>query len=114
MTTITRNRQAFRSTSYAGHFSDAVTYPDLVKIFGEPHYEASGDDKTDFEWELDVDGMITTIYNYKTGPAYAGAEGIPVEDHRGEDLHIGGDSEAFYKLIAYVAEKLAVDNPIRT
>lgn len=63
-----------------------VSYEALVAALGEP---LEGEYKTDAEWHLRFpDGDIATIYNYKTGPNYLGAEGTPVDEIR--DWHVGG------------------------
>jgi len=63
------------------------SYSDLVKAFGQP---GSGDEyKVDAKWEIVFDdGLIATIYNYKTGKNYNGPSGLIVEKIR--DWHIGG------------------------
>lgn len=62
-------------------------YSTLVSIFG-PAGEGDGE-KTDAEWVLQFeDGKVATIYNYKDGVAYNGAEGTATEEIT--DWHIGG------------------------
>ena len=53
-------------------------YYQLVDIFGEPT-ESDGY-KVDAEWYIEFeDGTVGTIYNWKNGPNYCGADGTPVE-----------------------------------
>ena len=77
-----------------------ISYDDLVNVLGEPHSDGDGY-KTDAEWDLLFeDGTIATIYNYKTGKNYLGAEGVSLKEER--DWHIGGfdkDSVMCIKLI---------------
>jgi hypothetical protein len=67
-------------------------YADLVAVFGEPN--ARGDEhKIDAEWVMTFTSFgfsreVATIYNYKTGRNYLGAEGRAVEDIA--DWHVGG------------------------
>ena len=53
-------------------------YHDLLETFGEPT-ESDGY-KVDAEWVLEfADGTVATIYNWKNGINYWGADGTPVE-----------------------------------
>lgn len=65
-----------------------TSYADLVACFGEP--VANFDDyKCDCEWNIKfADGVVASIYNWKNGRNYLGAEGLDVEDIT--DWHIGG------------------------
>lgn len=83
-----------------------VSYADLVKLFGEPEPHVKGDGKTDAEWHLTFQSFgqfeeVATIYNYKDGPNYLGAEGTPVEQIR--DWHIGGRRG---DVVGYIASML--------
>ncbi len=83
-------------TSLQGYI--LTTYKKLVDTFGEPSHDGDGY-KTDAEWVLtdEKDCTVVTIYNYKNGPNYCGAEGIPVEDIL--EWHIGGRSELAVDLV---------------
>ena len=58
-----------------------ATYQELVEVFGEPiRYASDGTthmhNKVDAEWRITFeDGTKATIYNYKNGLNYLGAEG---------------------------------------
>jgi len=58
-----------------------ATYQELVEVFGEPiRHESDGtthmSNKVDAEWRISFeDGTVATIYNYKNGLNYLGAEG---------------------------------------
>ena len=71
-------------------------YNDLVRLFGQP---TTGDKyKTDAEWLIEFDtGFVATIYNYKDGRNYLGADGIPTEQIR--DWHVGGASNLVVGLV---------------
>lgn len=68
-----------------------VSYQKLVEVFGKPN--AKGDEyKIDAEWIVFTVSGVATIYNWKDGKNYLGAEeGLPVEDIT--DWHIGGHSD---------------------
>ena len=74
----------FVSTSLAGYIE--VPYDNIVDLLGEPN--SQGDDyKTDAEWEIEMNGKVMTIYNYKSGKNYCGSEGLETEDIT--EWHIG-------------------------
>ena len=77
-------------------------YMELVELFGEP---TNGDGyKVDAEWTVKFkDGTIATIYNYKTGKNYNGAEGEETEKIR--DWHIGGHDKNAYERVMEVIVK---------
>ena len=64
-----------------------ANYKDLKKIFGKP---TDGDGyKVDAEWEIEFeDGVVCTIYNYKSGRNYNGRNGTPKTQIT--NWHIGG------------------------
>ena len=72
-----------------------ATYSELVEIFGEPtRFEKTNefDNKVDAEWAIKFeDGTIATIYNYKNGLNYLGAEGKRLMEIH--NWNIGGHSE---------------------
>ena len=60
-----------------------ATYHELVEIFGEPtRYEPDEyENKIDALWAIKFeDGTVATIYNYKNGLNYLGAEGKRVSE----------------------------------
>ena len=72
-------------TSLSGYVSE--DYNTLCTLFGEPT-ESDGY-KVDAEWAIEFsDGKVATIYNWKDGKNYCGANGLNVEDIK--EWHIGG------------------------
>lgn len=67
-----------------------ITYDDLINIFGEPVFK--GGDKINFEWVVEFDGDIFTIYDWKYPDANF------VKDKLGHDggisFHVGGKTYA--------------------
>lgn len=73
-------------TSLQGYIR--TSYADLVGCFGEPT-DCYDDYKSDAGWDITfADGVVATVYNWKDGPNYCGADGTPVEYIR--EWHIGG------------------------
>ena len=65
-------------------------YKALVKLLGKPN--RLGDEyKVDAEWEIEVNGKVLTIYNYKDGKNYNGKSGIATTKLR--DWHIGASED---------------------
>ena len=82
-------------TSLQGYIK--TSYRDLVNCFGEPTSDGDGY-KVDAEWELTFeDGTVATIYNWKDGRNYCGADGLPVEQIT--DWHVGGKSTRAVRLV---------------
>ena len=66
-------------------------YIELIAIFGAPTPEFD-DLKSDAEWHIKFDDdTIATIYNYKNGRNYLGAQANHVRDIK--NWHVGGYSE---------------------
>ena len=86
----------FHGTCLQGRID--ATFKELSSIFGEPH-EGDGY-KVDAEWDVRFgDGTVATVYNWKDGPNYNGADGTPVEHIT--DWHVGGiDRKAFERIEA--------------
>jgi hypothetical protein len=85
------------NTIYGTHLQGNVgaTYLELVEIFGEPTkfmWSKESDNKVDVQWAIKFeDGTIATIYNYKNGLNYLGAEGKRLMEMH--NWNIGGHSE---------------------
>lgn len=71
-----------------------VSYSDLVSAFGPPTYHGDGD-KTQAEWDLRINGVMCTIYDWKEYNRRPEAV---------RDWHIGGTS---YDAVDMVKESLA-------
>jgi hypothetical protein len=73
-------------TSLQGYIR--TSYDVLRGCFG-PTTDQHDDYKSDASWTVTfADGVVVTIYNWKDGHAYCGADGLDVEDIT--EWHIGG------------------------
>ena len=82
-------------TSYLADLE--ITYQELVDLFGEPTIETDGY-KVDAEWHISFrepgsnwtgpEDAFVTIYNYKNGKNYCGADGLNLADIT--SWHVGG------------------------
>ena len=64
-----------------------ATVNQLTKAFGEPYNNNTGEDKVNFEWEMETDeGEVFTIYDWK--------EGRPIGRDEFVTWHIGAKSKS--------------------
>ena len=86
--TVDQSHQKTNGTSLQGYIQ--VEFDLLRELFGNPH-ESDGY-KTDAEWAIEFeDGTIATIYNYKDGHNYLGADGFNINQIT--NWHIGGKNK---------------------
>ena len=78
------------------------SFDQLVKAFGMPMFDASGDDKVKAEWHIEFDdGSIATIYDWKSN----------LDPRSNTDWHIGGFAKNNPKdNILSVLALIAMDN----
>ena len=67
-------------TGCQGYLPEGTRYEDIVRVFGEPQLAGSPDNKIKAEWVGRINGLVFTIYDYKS----------PLEPQRNTDWHIGG------------------------
>ena len=67
-----------------------TTYKELKAVFGQPNGDASDDGKTRKEWCFHIDGIVCTIYDWKTGRR-------PLK--RITRWNVGGSSRLSYRLV---------------
>ena len=91
LTPAKRNDADLWGTSVMGRMK--ISYKELVKKLGKPHYGVSSDDKVSCEWVFSTPAGTMTIYDYKE-------YGTPPENIT--NWHIGGKGEA----VLTVAEAL--------
>jgi len=96
----------FNGTSLTGYINGS--YNELTDVFGEPTAETDGY-KTDAEWLIELindEGEVEhvfTIYNYKDGKNYCGADGLNVQDIT--DWHVGSRAGAAIYELDYLFEQ---------
>jgi hypothetical protein len=77
----------WKATCLKGYIK--TTYANLVAKLGESNVKCDGY-KTDAEWWLLTPAGMTTIYNYKDGTNYLGADGLKLSEIT--DWHVGGET----------------------
>lgn len=88
-------------TSLCGYVE--TSYDALVATFGEPTFLGSGDDKVDFEWDIQFDdGTVATVYNWKDYDG--GWKAMLASEYC---WHIGGRNQI---AVSNVLEALGEDN----
>ena len=104
---LTQYDPRVNGSAYIGSIN--LTYPEAVRIFGEPTLETDKY-KTDVEWilEISVDGtpgrFLVTVYNYKNGVNYLGAEGEAVE--KMTSFHVGGRDPDHLSILNAIVDDL--------
>ena len=77
---VTMGGVSHNGTGLQGYFPEGTRYEDIVRVFGEPQFGKSPDGKIKVEWVGQINGMVFTIYDYKSR----------IEPERNTDWHIGG------------------------
>lgn len=76
-------------TGLQGYLPEGTRYEDIVRVFGEPQLGGSLDGKIKAEWVGTINGLVFTIYDYKS----------KLEPERNTDWHIGGKNKIVGDLI---------------
>ena len=76
-------------TSFQGYLPDGTTYKDITKVFGSPQSRQSLDGKVQVEWVGRLNGLLFTIYDYKS----------KIFPEQNTNWHIGGTIELTADLV---------------
>jgi hypothetical protein len=76
-------------TGCQGYLPEGTRYEDIVRVFGGPHLGVSQDGKIKSEWVGRINGLVFTIYDYKS----------KLEPERNTDWHIGGKQKFVAELV---------------
>jgi hypothetical protein len=76
-------------TGLEGYLPDGTRYEDVVRVFGAPHLGMSLDGKTKAEWIGRINGLVFTIYDYKS----------KLDPERNTNWHIGGKQKFVAELV---------------
>lgn len=83
-------------TGLQGYLPEGTRYEDIVRVFGEPQFGKSPDGKIQVEWVGKINGLVFTIYDYKSR----------IIPECNTDWHIGGKVKFVSKLlVAYHIKK---------
>jgi len=77
-------------TGCQGYLPEGTRYEDIVRVFGQPQLGRSLDGKIKAEWVGRINGLVFTIYDYKSS----------LEPERNTDWHIGGKFNVVAQLVA--------------
>lgn len=77
-------------TGLQGYLPEGTRYEDIVRIFGDPQFGKSLDGKIQVEWVGRINGLVFTIYDYKSR----------IEIGRNTDWHIGGKNKIVADLVS--------------
>ena|SRR3989338_4420942 len=76
-------------TGLQGCLPEGTRYEDVIRVFGLPQLGKSLDGKINAEWVGRINGLVFTIYDYKSR----------VEPERNTDWHIGSRNKFTSELI---------------
>jgi len=76
-------------TGLQGYLPEGTRYQDIVRVFGKPQFDKSPDSKIKAEWVGRINGLVFTIYDYKS----------KLEPERNTDWHIGGKVKLAAELV---------------
>ena len=76
-------------TGCQGYLPEGTRYEDIVRAFGKPQLGASLDSKIKMEWVGRINGLVFTIYDYKS----------KLDPERNTDWHIGGKQKFVAELV---------------
>lgn len=67
-------------TGFQGYLPEGTRYEDIVRVLGEPQLAGSPDGKIKVEWVGRINGLVFTIYDYKS----------KVDPKCNTEWHVGG------------------------
>ncbi|MBU0768491.1 MAG: hypothetical protein KJ687_05320 [Proteobacteria bacterium] len=76
-------------TGCQGYLPEGTRYEDIVRVFGGPQLGTSQDGKIKAEWIGRINGLVFTIYDYKS----------KLDPERNTDWHIGGKQKFAAELV---------------
>lgn len=84
-------------TGCQGYLPEGTRYEDIVRVFGQPQLGKSLDGKIKAEWVGRINGLVFTIYDYKSS----------LEPDRNTCWHIGGKHRIVSELLViFFAQKI--------
>ena len=86
---VTMGDVSHDGTGCQGYLPEGTRYEDIVRVFGEPQLGASLDGKIKAEWVGRINGLVFTIYDYKSR----------LDPERNIDWHIGGKQKLVAELV---------------
>ncbi len=78
-----------KGTGCQGYLPEDTRYADIIRVFGKPQYGLSNDGKTKAEWSGRINGLVFTIYDYKS----------PVDSEQNTNWHIVGKVKLVAELV---------------
>ena len=94
---VTMGGVSHDGTGLQGYLPEGTRYEDIVRVFGEPQFGKSPDGKIKAEWVGQINGLVFTIYDYKSR----------LEPEQNTDWHIGGKIKfaADFVVMYFMAKK---------
>ena len=96
---VTMGGVSHNGTGCQGYLPEGTRYEDIVRAFGKPQFGKSPDSKIKAEWVGRINGLVFTIYDYKSR----------LDPERNTDWHIGGKVKLTAELVCLYFFKRAVE-----
>jgi len=93
---VTMGDVSHDGTGCQGYLPEGTRYEDIVRVFGKPQLGDSLDGKIKAEWVGRINGLVFTIYDYKS----------KLEPEQNTDWHIGGKVKFVVILINLFLESI--------
>ena len=93
---VTMGGVSHDGTGCQGYLQEGTRYSDVIRVFGEPQLGKSLDGKIKAEWIGKINGLVFTIYDYKS-------EVVPEQN---TDWHIGGKVKIVAELVNIYFEEM--------
>jgi len=87
--TVTMGGVSHDGTGCQGYLPEGTRYEDIVRVFGAPQLGTSPDGKIKAEWVGRINGLVFTIYDYKS----------KLDPERNTDWHVGGKQKFVAELV---------------
>ena len=94
---VTMGDVSHDGTGCQGYLPEGTRYEDIVRAFGNPQHGASLDGKIKAEWVGRINGLVFTIYDYKSR----------LDPMRNTDWHIGGRLKMVTDLVNLFFESMS-------
>jgi len=86
---VTMGGVSHDGTGCQGYLPEGTRYEDIVRVFDGPQFGVSPDSKIKAEWVGRINGLVFTIYDYKS----------KLDPERNTDWHIGSKQKFVAELV---------------
>lgn len=85
-------------TGFQGYLPEGTRYEEIVRVFGKPQFGVSLDGKIKAEWVGRINGLVFTVYDYKS----------KLDLERNTCWHVGGKVRIAANLVQLYFDKIMI------